>query len=191
MLLRRLAMMSVLGLSAVIAGCGSTGASTSTPSAIAQIEFKSPAVTTGKVIPTHYVCDENEIWLPLQWGALPSNTVELALYVARFGPVVKTPTGASAAKLLAQSLVIGLKPSLRGLPAGKLPHGALIGFYGAGRKHSPICPPKGNKQSLLFRLYALSSAQHVNAGLQGVNLLGKLNQQALAAGSFTASYART
>jgi phosphatidylethanolamine-binding protein (PEBP) family uncharacterized protein len=181
--------MAVLVLSVAIVGCGGTNAPSVDRSP--EIAFRSPALTAGRVIPSSLRCDEKGIWLPLSWGPVPSNTQELVLYIARYGSPVRKADGEVSAGLIAQSLVVGLKPTLRGLATGRLPHGALIGFYGAGSSRTPICPRKGGAADLLFRLYALSGKQHIGAGPTNANLLTVLNQQALAAGTFTASYART
>jgi phosphatidylethanolamine-binding protein (PEBP) family uncharacterized protein len=188
MLSRRLATLSVLVLTVVVAGCGS---STPAVDRSPEILFLSPAVNAAKVIPSKYACSENKIWIPLEWGALPPSTQEVVVYVARYGSPERKPNGSVSARLLAQSLIVGLKPKLHELRTGKLPAGALVGSYGAGGPGSGVCPSsKHTTQDFLFRLYALPRQLHITAGSKRAELLNTLNSEALAAGTFTASYAR-
>jgi hypothetical protein len=185
---RYLSMTSALLLVSVLVGCGSTSAPVATKQRIA---FVSPAIIHTKgLIPTRYRCDENKIWLPLRWGALPANTKEIVIYVARFGPPRIAPGSAPTAALLAQQLIVGLKPTIHKLSVGKLPHGALIGSYEEGIKRESICPKRGSGQGILFGLYALPSSQNLSKGSQSANLLGKLRSEAVAVGTFTANFGR-
>jgi phosphatidylethanolamine-binding protein (PEBP) family uncharacterized protein len=178
---------SVLVLAAAAVGCG--GATSPSANNTPEIAFLSPALTASKVIPARYKCDVNKIWLPVRWGALPSGTKELVMYVARYTNVRSTANG-STARLLSQALIVGLKPTLHELQTGKLPHGALVGEYETGSQRVPICPAGRPSQGFIFRLYALRSPLNISKGKQGASLLSKLNSEALAAGTFTASYAR-
>jgi len=188
LIVRLLMLLLAVAVTIVGAGCGGT----STPSAnnAPEIAFQSPVLNAKKVIPARFSCNADKIWLPLRWGVLPANTKELVLYMARFSDLKHNANGATA-RLLAQALVIGLKPSLHRLPAGKLPHGALIGEYETGAERIPICPSGRTGQGFVFRLYALPNHLNITKGQQGGGLLTKLNNEALAAGTFTASYART
>jgi phosphatidylethanolamine-binding protein (PEBP) family uncharacterized protein len=180
--------LSLLVLVFAVAGCGGTAA----PSANSapEIAFQSPVLTASKVIPARYRCNANKIWLPVQWGALPAKTKELVIYVARYSDIKTNPNGATA-RLLSQALIVGLKPTMHELRAGKLPHGALVGEYVTGNEHVPICPPGRPAQGFVFRLYALPERLNISKGNHSGSLLTKLNGEALAAGTFTASYART
>jgi phosphatidylethanolamine-binding protein (PEBP) family uncharacterized protein len=176
----------VLTLAVAAAGCG--GSNSPAVNNAPEIAFQSPVLTAGKVIPARYKCDLNKVWLPVRWGPLPANTKELVMYVARYNDVKSTANGASV-HLLSQALVVGLKPTLHELRAGKLPHGALVGEYEASSQRTPICPAGRPAQGFVFRLYALRSPLNISKGKQGASLLNKLNSEALAAGTFTASYA--
>ena len=182
--------MGALVLLLALAGCGGATDSPSASSKVA-LSFKSPVLVSGKTIPSRYKCDVANSWLPLRWGALPAGTGELAIYVARFSNLQSGPNGSKRARLLAQALIVGLKPTLHELPAGKLPHGALVGEYEAGTEHIPFCPPHDASQSFLFELYALPGHLNINKGTQGGALLNKLNSESLGAGTFSASYAKT
>jgi phosphatidylethanolamine-binding protein (PEBP) family uncharacterized protein len=178
--IRFLSAVSVCIVAVVSAGCGGASA----PAKKAKIAFQSPALVGRKVIPARYTCNAQKIWLPVQWGALPPNTAELVLYVGRYS----NAGGKLAPRLIAQSLVVGLKPTLHGLAAGNPPKGALIGYYEVGNKPSSICPPKGTTQSFLFRLYALTGKLNISGGSQGSEFLNKLGSEAAAVGVFAASY---
>lgn len=187
MVIRRISTMSALVLAIALAGCGSA----STPTAKPKIAFASPALTTRGVIPASYKCNGNDIWLPLKWGALPANTKELVIYIARFDQPKGVPGGGAQASLISQQLIVGLKPSLHQLAVGKLPHGALMGYYEVGNATISICPTKGSTQGVIFGLYALPRQQNITKGAQSGNLLNKLRSEAVALGTFTAGYART
>src|ERR1700744_4222917 len=98
---------SVLVLAIAAVGCGGSGSPSVNNSP--EIAFQSPVLTAVKVIPARYKCDVNKVWLPLRWGALPADTKELAMYMARYSDVKSTANGASA-RLLSQALIVGLKP---------------------------------------------------------------------------------
>jgi len=186
---RNLTILSAILLSVAINACG--GSSTPAINREPEILFLSPALARGRVIPARYRCDEDKIWIPLRWGAIPGNTKELVIYMARYGALVRNPNGGESARLLAQSLLVGLKPTIHGLSVGKLPNGALIGTYNAGGTESQLCPPRHVRQDFLFRLYALPAKQNITAGSKHGEILNILNNEAVAAGAFTASYIRT
>ncbi len=183
MVIRYLSTMSALALVIALAGCGGASAPARKP----KIEFQSPALHANGVIPASFRCNGNGIWLPLRWGALPATTRELVIYVARFKQPEGVPGGSATAELIAQQLIVGLKPTRHRLGVGKLPHGALIGYYEVGHKRASICPAKGSSQGVLFGLYALPHPQNITRGSQSGGLLNKLRAEAVALGTFTAS----
>jgi phosphatidylethanolamine-binding protein (PEBP) family uncharacterized protein len=180
---------SCLLAAALIAGCGGGGATTAAKlSPVAKkppIKFVSSAVDAGKTIPASFRCDTRDNWLPLSWGALPHGTQELVLYVVRFGSPQATPSGAVRAPIASEALVVRLKPTLHRLSPGKFPAGALVAVHTANGHAISICPPKGVRQNMLFRLYALpNKLQLKNAS----NLVQTMDNEALGAGTFVASY---
>jgi phosphatidylethanolamine-binding protein (PEBP) family uncharacterized protein len=183
--IRFLSVVSVCIVAVVFAGCGGT----SGQSKKAKIAFQSPVLVSGKAIPARYTCNAQKIWLPVQWGALPPHTAELVLYIGRYSNSGSVAAGKLVAPtLIAQSLVIGLKPTLHGLAAGNPPKGALIGYYEVKNKPASLCPPKGATQNFLFRLYALPAKLNISKGSQSGELLNKLSSEAAAVGVFAASY---
>jgi phosphatidylethanolamine-binding protein (PEBP) family uncharacterized protein len=187
--IRHAAIAGVVLLAVAVAGCGSSATSSTTTENKPRVAFQSPALNTRGFIPASLRCSENKIWLPLRWGALPANAEELAIYVARFGKPAATSSGSARAVLIAQQLIIGLKPTLHGLTVGKLPRGALIGRFEVGSKRTSICPPKGSsKEGVLFRLYVLPHRQGIGRGSQKSELLNKLSSEAEAVGAFATGY---
>jgi phosphatidylethanolamine-binding protein (PEBP) family uncharacterized protein len=180
-------MVGAVLLAAAVGGCGSSTTGTTTENK-AKIAFVSPVVNAKGFIPASFKCNAGKVWIPMRWGSLPAGTKELVMYVARFAPTQRTASGATRASLLAQELIIGLKPTLHGLSVGKLPHGALVGVFEVGEKRSSICPAKGSGQGVLFGLYALNHRQEIGKGSQSGNLLNKLRSEAVASGSFAAGY---
>jgi phosphatidylethanolamine-binding protein (PEBP) family uncharacterized protein len=117
------------------------------------LPLASPALatstTTGKkVIAARYTCDAADVSPAISWSHIPANTVELELFIFN-------------SKLIHEQLfpdwaVAGLKPSLRGLSAGRLPPEAIVGRNGFGQTRYSICPAKGVKTSYVVLLLALT-----------------------------------
>lgn len=174
-------------LALISAGCG--GGSTNSSSNVPALAFGSPALAGGRVIPAHYKCDNRFVWLPLQWGEPPANTQELALYIVRFGPP-RPVQGKVRAEIKASAVVVGIKPNLRRLSLGKYPPGVLVGVHAPNNASASICPPKGSRQNLLFRIYALPHKLGLSKASrnEGENLVNTMRRQAIGAGTFIASY---
>jgi hypothetical protein len=175
---------AVVASSYALGGCGS---SRQMPLVGTTISFQSPALIAGRVIPASYKCG-SKIWLPLRWGALPINTGELALYVGGLGAREVIGKGETRYPLVAATLVIGLSPSLRGLPVDRLPPGArLLTDSGIAE-----CSPRLAGRKLVFRLFALSTADRIKLSTLKAEspreLLVRIGRDALATGRFTASY---
>jgi phosphatidylethanolamine-binding protein (PEBP) family uncharacterized protein len=184
--MRNLVALSVSLLAVALAGCGSGGAS-STTSAGPSIAFTSPALTPGKVIPARFKCNIRTAWLPLEWGALPAHTQELALYIISFNTPKLATGGTAKAEIKATALVVGLAPTLHGLTPGKYPRGVHVGVHKVGGEGVSICPQKGVTQNLLFRLYALPRKLNLH-GAQGANLVNAMSKESLEDGTFLATY---
>ncbi len=180
---------SVLSLSmfvvVVIAGCGGGATSASERPAIL---FGTPVLTAKDQIPGRYRCDTRNVWVPLRWRGLPAGTQELVLYMVRFGNPTARTGGQVKAEIKAEALLVGLKPTLEGLSPGKFPAGSTLGIHAPTTQKVSICPPRGVTQNLLFRLYALPHKMHVNKGTQNVDLVSKLNKEALREGTFIVHY---
>jgi phosphatidylethanolamine-binding protein (PEBP) family uncharacterized protein len=120
------------------------------------ITLTSPAVATEGAIQAAYTCDGGETSPPFHWQGVPRGAAELVLFIS---DVEGSKPGAE----LISWAVAGLKPSLTGIPAGKLPAGAVVGRNSFGKVGYTLCPAKGSPtQHYIVALYALqhpSSAQ--------------------------------
>jgi phosphatidylethanolamine-binding protein (PEBP) family uncharacterized protein len=183
--MRYLSALCISALALALASCGSSGSPVAAEKAIV---FGSPAIAAGRVVPAHYKCDTRNVWLPLRWGTLPPNTRELALYIVRFGTPGQSTSGAVKAEIKAESIILGLRPTLRQLSPGKFPHGALVAVHAPGGQVQSICPPKGATQNLLFRLYALRRKLHLTRQVRKENLVAVVTKEALEVGTFITSY---
>jgi hypothetical protein len=90
--------------------------------------------------------------MTLEWGKVPEDTKELAIYFGRF----KYVKGEDGRKLVLTyaDLISNVKPSLRRLPANAFPPGATWSNLPG---HS--CPEAKTGQNLLLEVFALDQAQ--------------------------------
>lgn len=185
---RTLSIAGASALALVSAGCGG-GGSTNSASNLPVVPFSSPALAGTRVIPARFKCDNRYVWLPLEWGEPPAKTQELAMYIVRFGSP-KAVNGKVTAPIKATAVVVGIKPSLRKLSLGKYPPGVLVGVRAPNNAAASICPPKGYRQNLLFRIYALPHKLGISRASrnEGENLVNTMRAQAIGAGTFIVSY---
>jgi len=171
----------VLALTLALAGCGKsspgstskapttsvatastnttpTTASTPTPQEAPILEIPLRSSVKVEPISSRYTCDGADISPPITWTMIPPHTAELDLFVFT--------QGGTAATRLANWAVAGLKPSLRGLSAGKLPPGAIVGRNGYGQTRYSVCPPKGTRARYLIHLFALPRSVPVKPGFE-------------------------
>jgi phosphatidylethanolamine-binding protein (PEBP) family uncharacterized protein len=177
------ALLAVLAL----AGCGSSGAST-TP--VTPILFKSAALV-GPSIPAQYTCDGKDIPPPLEWGQVPPSTRELALLVIGFVP----SSTSNSYSVSIEWAVAGLNPELHRLAAGRLPPGAHVGDASDGKAHYSICPEKGKSEVYQFSLYAVPASVTIPRKFAGIQVLSQIGAQdspvpARASGRFQVIYKR-
>ena len=177
------ALLSALAL----AGCSNSSA----PAGIT-IPFKSPAIVN-TLLPATYTCDGKDIAPPVEWGAVPSTTRELALFVLGL-----TPHGSKGGySTTVEWSVAGINPALHALSAGKLPVDAHVGLTSKGKRQPySICPAKGTSKRYQFALYAVPTSITIPARFVGIKLLEALADpesrvSADAGGTFLASYRRT
>lgn len=132
-----------------IAGTTSTtGASKaeSLPKATLRVSF--PTAGGSDTILSRYTCDGANVSLPVTWSGIPAHTAELALLVAR--------QKSTSQGTFFDWAVAGLSPTSRGIPAGAVPAGAVVGRNGFGHNSYSICPPKGWGEELyIVRVLAL------------------------------------
>jgi hypothetical protein len=107
-------------LFAIGCGSGSTGATS-------PIRLKSAAVSNGRIRPP-YECGAGSLWLPLEWGAVPSETKELAVYMGHFH--YETVDGRRKLVVPFADLVSHIRPSVHRIAANGLPEGVSWSFFG-------------------------------------------------------------
>jgi phosphatidylethanolamine-binding protein (PEBP) family uncharacterized protein len=156
--------------SATQASTSQTSTTSTTTSAVPptkKFEVSSPVVPASRAIPVRYTCDGSDTSLPLSWSNVPAGTKELALFIVSAG----NPTGTYA-----HWGVTGLKPTLRGFPAGKLPPGAVVGRNSLGDTGYSLCPARGKFVEFAMALYALPNHLKVKAGFNTVSVLHKIEK---------------
>jgi phosphatidylethanolamine-binding protein (PEBP) family uncharacterized protein len=133
-------------------------------------------------ISAHYTCDGPNVSPPISWGHVPPNTAEIDLFLFNLAPV--------HGKLFANWAVAGLSPKLRGLSAGQLPAGAIVGRNSRGQRAYSLCPAKGPVVRYAFLMYALPKKIPVSTGFDAEKLREKALHVAASAGLLGLSYKR-
>lgn len=170
-----------------------TGASTATTPApkpaaprhlptLDKIGIGSPVVPADGAVPARYTCDGANEPLPLQWEDIPAGTKELMLDVIKYSPV--------NGKLFFAWAVTGLRPTSRGIAAGKLPAGAIPGLNSTGSRAYSLCPPKGPKEAYVVVLFALPRHLAAKPGFDPAKLRHEANETANYEGQLGINYQR-
>lgn len=123
---------------------------------------------------TRNTCDGADVWLPFTWSGVPNGAAELALFVVNLRPVNEA--------VFVDWAVAGLSPAARGISAGALPAGAIVGRNSFGRLGYSICPPKGRSETYIARLVALSHPLHPRPGFDAKALYLEAERAAKAVG---------
>lgn len=128
----------------------------SSPGAFA---ISSPAFERNGEIPTRYTCNGAGVSPPLEWEKVPKGASELVLFV------IDDSSDNSEGGI--RWVLAGIDPSSKGVAAGKLPAGAIVGTNTAGKAaYSPICPAKGHTDTIEFVMYALKHPISLSPGFQ-------------------------
>jgi phosphatidylethanolamine-binding protein (PEBP) family uncharacterized protein len=185
-------------LAVTMASCGSDSAAktkpataTDKPASWPKIVVKSSAMV-GERIPVRYTCDGQNVSPPLEWGAVPADVHQLAVFLVGFKPKPGTKTY----KPSVEWAVAGVSPGLHRLAAGSLPAGAyLASDKSGGRQRYSLCPAKGTSVHYQFELYGVPSAVRIPARFSGPAVLRSLTRasgptRANAHGGFVAIYSR-
>jgi phosphatidylethanolamine-binding protein (PEBP) family uncharacterized protein len=176
-----------------LTGCGSSSSPTATAARERRktIALESPALTANHAIPRRYTCDGKNISLPLEWSGVPPETKELVLFAFSLSPAQPNAQGGSVTeRITLQWAVAGLQPTLHGLAAGKLPHGAVVGRNKQGHVGYSICPSEGSAGHYLFLLFASPQRLSPRPGFNGGPLFGRLRRMRPRYGGLTTSYSR-
>ena len=135
------------------------------------VKLSSPAFREGSAIPARYTCDGANVSPPLRWSKIPTGTVELVLFV-----VALKGTISSGHEVIAWA-VAGLRPTLKGISAGTLPNGAVVGRNSFGNTGYTVCPAKGSStEHYLVVMYTLQHSLSAKPGFDA-NALSKLAAQ--------------
>lgn len=117
----------------------------------------SPVFNAGSLIPARYTCDGSDTSPPLRWSAIPPGTAELALFIINLN--------STGGKVQIYWAVAGIHPALKGISAGKLPSGAIVGRNSLGQSRYTICPAQS--AGLQHYVVALFALQHSVAAAPG------------------------
>jgi hypothetical protein len=147
--------------------CGSD----SSPSATSAIDLKSPGLqANGELKPSTH-CGWGSLWVPLEWGKLPEDTKELAIYLGRFENAKEN--GKRKVVVHFADLVSKFKPTEHRLVANVLPEGVSWSSFGT----NCLPPPRGRGQSILLEVFALD---RIRERTMRRNLATRLTEEALA-----------
>lgn len=166
-----------------LAGCG--GSSTGVV-----VAFKSRAVVDGSLSAV-YTCAGRDISPPLEWGAVPSVTTQLAVFILGLTPNPAT----HKSKVSIEWVIAGIDPALHRIPAGRLPPDTQVGRASDGRTRYSICPARGHSKRYQFALYGVPDSITTTPGFSGLELLREIanpnsTTEASVTGGFRASYTR-
>ena len=81
-------------------------------------------------------------------------------------------------KLFFAWAVTVLRPTSRGIAAGKLPAGAIPGLNSTGSRAYSLCPPKGPKEAYVVVLFALPRHLAAKPGFDPAKLRHEANETA-------------
>jgi len=146
------------------AGCGGS----STP-VTQTIDLKSSGMQANGELEPSVRCGWGSLWIPLEWGEVPEDTKELAIYLGRF----KYAKGNGERKVDVQfsDLVSKFKPTERQLTANVLPAGISWSYFGSN------CIPNGKGQHVLLEVFALD---RIRDRVMKRGLATRLTEEALA-----------
>ncbi len=134
-------------------------------------------------LPKRNTCGGANVWLPFIWSEVPNGTAELALFIVNLKPVNEA--------VFVDWAVAGLSATSKGISAGTLPSGAVVGRNSVGRVGYSICPRKGTSETYIARLVALSHTLHPRPGFDAKALYLEAARAAKAVGLAGAgSYSR-
>jgi Raf kinase inhibitor-like YbhB/YbcL family protein len=184
---RRRALLLPAAVVVLSASCASHPAGSGAADALAEqpvdpvITVMSDAFGEGEPIPPEFTCDAEETSPPLSWAGVPDDAVELAVVVddpdARGGTYVHW-------------ILFGLQPSVTELGPSEVPAGARQAKNSAGdARYKGPCPPGGRHQ-YRFSVYALGEPTGSADGADPGEVLGRIQEAAIAKGTLSGTYER-
>jgi Raf kinase inhibitor-like YbhB/YbcL family protein len=175
--LLRLALIVLLGGSAMVAQQQASGKFTLTSSAFA----------SGATIPNQYTCKGEDPSPALQWSGAPPKT-------AAFAIIMDDPD--APAGTWVHWLIWNIPATAQSLPdgvgkTGQLPDGARQGRNSFGKLgYSGPCPPPGQTHRYFFRIYALDGTANMMAGSPRAQLDAAMQGHILAQSEYMGTFHR-
>ncbi len=121
--------------------------------------ISSPAFERNGAIPAQYTCAGAGTSPPLSWEKVRKGAAELVLFV------IDDSSSNSSGGI--RWIVGGIEPSSKGVAAGQVPAGGIVGTNTAGKVgYSPICPAPGKSDTVEFVMYALKKKIPLSPGFQ-------------------------
>jgi Raf kinase inhibitor-like YbhB/YbcL family protein len=161
---------------------------TSTGEKTVNILITSDAFLEGEVIPTKYTCDGDDLSPHLTWSDIPPNTKSLAL-------ICEDPDAPSG--MFTHWILFDIPPTVIELPEGvsaaeRLANGAVQGQNDFKRiGYGGPCPPSSDSpHRYYFRLYALDTELHLQAGARREDVVPAMVGHVLATGHLMGTYKR-
>lgn len=156
----------------------------------------SPAFEPDALIPEAYTCAGNDMRPPLAWSTPPEGTRSLMLALEKLNESRATPQTSNRGTVL--WMVFNLPPALSKLPADlsleeDFQHHELqpmhaANYFGTVGYDGP-CPPWGEPGRYAFRIYALDTVLHLDAGATEQDLFEAMEGHILAEGELAGTYA--
>ena len=147
---------------------------------------KSTAFEEGRMIPSKYSCDSENISPPLEWRNAPEETAGFAVICDDPDAPMGTWVHWVIYNIPPQTLRLG-----EGIPLKPvLPDGSVQGINSFGHTgYGGPCPPGGTHR-YYFKVYALSSMKVTRAGMTKDKLLSSMEGHILSSGSLMGKYSR-
>ena len=99
-----------------------------------------PTLLPKRQIPKRYTCEGADVSLPARWSGIPRNASELAVFVVNLQP--------TDGKLFFDWAVAGLSPVSRGIFAGGLPPGVIVGRNSSITRATPYAGQRHTRRTL-------------------------------------------
>jgi phosphatidylethanolamine-binding protein (PEBP) family uncharacterized protein len=141
-----------------------------------------PTLLPPERIPVANTCDGADRSLAVRWTGVPSGTAEVAAFILSFKPVHR--------RLFFDWAVAGLGSATRGISAGTLPLGAVVGRNSFGRIGYSICPSRGEHEAYIVRVLALPRPLAAKPGFDAEALYLAAERMAGVVGFTGATYRR-
>jgi phosphatidylethanolamine-binding protein (PEBP) family uncharacterized protein len=143
--------------------------------------ISSPSFERNGAIPAQYMCNGAGQSPALSWEKVPSGAAELVLFV-----IDDSASGSGGG---IRWIVGGIDPSSKGVTAGQVPPGGIVGTNSSGKaSYSPICPAKGKSDTVEFVMYALKKTIPLSAGFQPAQAEAEYGSAKLAIGEAAVTY---